>query len=116
MVINRLYLNLHSCIAKKLHIKNPDVPQFASINDSDAKLSVMYDEEFIQEYNTTINEPDILDQDDIDMTSDEYINIQLALPRGDDNEMQFATVKHRVLDENNLPIGTPNANPILDSR
>ena len=42
--------------------------------------------------------------------------MQLALPRGDDNEMQFATVKHRVLDENNLPIGKPNANPILDSR
>ena len=40
-------------------------------------------------------QPDILDQDAIDMKSDEYINMQLALPRGDDNEIQFATVKHR---------------------
>ena len=104
------------CISKRLLIKNPDVPQFATITDSDARLFLMYDEEFIKEYNITINEPDILDQDDIDMTSDEYINTQLALPRGNDNEMQFATVKHRVLGENNLPIGKPNANPILDSR
>ena len=67
-----------------------------------------------QQYNTTISKTDVLDQDGIDTKSNEYINMQLSLPRGHDNEMEFVKVRHRIFDKDNLPIGKPDANPFLD--
>ena len=41
--------------------------------------------------------------------------MELALPR-DEPGPEFARVTKRLRDQNRLPIGTANQNPILDSR
>ena len=41
--------------------------------------------------------------------------MELALPKGPDDELQFAKVTKRLKDANGLPIGTSNDNPILDT-
>ena len=45
---------------------------------------------------------------------DTYLNMELALPRGDGSEPVFTHVKKRLRDSNGLPIGTSNENPILE--
>ena len=59
-----------------------------------------------------INNPNILEQDDIASNSDEYVNIQLELARRQHNNMEYATVKHHITDEDNLPIGQAHTNHI----
>ena len=41
--------------------------------------------------------------------------MELALPRGDNPNPQYAKVSHRLRDADGIPIGTANDNPILDS-
>ena len=42
--------------------------------------------------------------------------MKLTLPRGKHKKVEFTTIKHRITDENNLPIGTPNKWAALDTR
>ena len=42
--------------------------------------------------------------------------MELAVPRGDNPNPQYAKVMKRLRDVNGIPIGTANKNPILDSR
>jgi hypothetical protein len=44
------------------------------------------------------------------------LHMEIALPRGDDQSMKYTKVIKQLKDENGLPIGTANKNPILDSR
>ena len=77
-----------------------------------------YDEEFVQEFGRTINDPEIKEADQEftpDSFNDTYLQMELALPR-DGGEVQFARVVKRMRDKDGLPIGTANDNPILDSR
>ena len=76
------------------------------------------DEEFVQEFGRTINDPEIKEADQEftpDSFDDTYLQMELALPR-DGGEVQFARVVKRMRDKDGLPIGTANDNPILDSR
>ena len=50
------------------------------------------------------------------MFDDRYLNMELALPKGDDPNPQLAKVTKRLRDANGIPIGMANDNPILDSR
>jgi hypothetical protein len=47
---------------------------------------------------------------------DPYVNMELGLPRGPDDELRRAHVKRRAIDVNGRPIGRPSTNPLLDSR
>ncbi len=49
------------------------------------------------------------------MFDDTYLNMELALLCGESGA-EFARVTKRLRDENGLPIGTANDNPILDIR
>ena len=49
-------------------------------------------------------------------TPDEYINMELGLPRGRDHTLEYAKVKRRALDVDGIPIGAPSNNPMTDSR
>ena len=51
-----------------------------------------------------------------DTVDDRYLNMELALPKGDDLNPQLAKVMKRLRDANGIPIGMANDNPILDSR
>ena len=47
---------------------------------------------------------------------DNYLNMELGLPRGDDDHITHATVKRRKLDEKGTQVGTENNNLLLDTR
>ena len=47
---------------------------------------------------------------------DNYINMEIALPRGDDDQLQHARVKRRAVDQDGKPIGQAADNPMLDTR
>ena len=51
-----------------------------------------------------------------DTYDDWYLNMELAVPRGDNPNPQYAKVTKWLRDANGIPIGTANENPILDSR
>jgi hypothetical protein len=75
------------------------------------------DVNFEEEFQLIINDESILEADD-KFTADSYdtyINMELALERGDDKPT-YAKVTKRLKDKDGLPIGTANDNPILDSR
>ena len=50
-----------------------------------------------------------------DTYDDPYLNMELAVPRGDNPNPQYAKVTKRLRDADGIPIGTANENPILDS-
>jgi hypothetical protein len=45
-----------------------------------------------------------------------YVNMEISLPRGEDNRMEFAKVTKRAKDNDGNPIGVANDNPIMDTR
>ena len=47
---------------------------------------------------------------------DGYINMEIALPRGEEGKLEHAIVKKRAVDRGGIPIGVANSNPMLDSR
>eukprot|EP00978_Attheya_sp_CCMP212_P029927 scaffold108273_cov32-Attheya_sp.AAC.1 len=77
------------------------------------------DEDFIEEYNRVINDATLPEEDDVDKElgqSDPYLTMELGIPRGDDDELEFAKVTKRAKDDEGNPIGRAHANPLLDSR
>ena len=42
--------------------------------------------------------------------------MELGLNRGEEEELKFARLKRRAVDEDGKPIGIPSKNPILNSR
>jgi hypothetical protein len=77
-----------------------------------------FNEEFVEEYGRTINDPKLKEADQEftpDTYDDTYLNMELALPR-DGAEVQFGRVVKRLRDKDGLPIGTAHDNPILDTR
>ena len=75
------------------------------------------DEDFIAEYKRVIDNESIPheDVDDIGINQD-YLGMELGLPRGPDDELQYATVKRIIKDNEGVPIGKESNNPLLDSR
>ena len=51
-----------------------------------------------------------------DTFDDRYLNIELALPKGDDPNPQSAKVTKRLRAANGIPIGMAKDNPILNTR
>ena len=77
-----------------------------------------FNQEFVEEYGRTVNDPSIKEADDDftpDTFDDTYLNMELALPR-DGAEVQFGRVVKRLRDKDGIPIGTAHDNPILDTR
>jgi hypothetical protein len=82
------------------------------------------DEGFYQEFTRVIDDAMLphadnqVDNDDKfeEVETDQYIGMELALPRGDDGAMVHAKVIKRLKDNEGNPVGTANANPLLDSR
>ena len=50
-----------------------------------------------------------------DIFDDQYLNMELAVPWGDNPNPQYAKVMKRLRDANGIPIGVVNENRILDS-
>jgi len=111
-------------IAERLDIENAnialgnhdDTPQWNQLSIVDE------DPEFVEEFNRVINDATLPEADELVMREhtpdafDDYINMELGLPRGDDGELVHAIVKRRKLDDNGNLIGIANNNPLMDSR
>lgn len=76
------------------------------------------DQEFINDFNRVINDESVPEADDAypDDCYDGYLNMEIGLPRGDDDNLVPAIVKRRALDDDGKPIGKPSNNPLTDSR
>ena len=79
------------------------------------------DPAFIAEFRDVLSDESIKDADDNPPsdeinTFDPYINMEIGLPRGDDDSLHHAQVKRCALDDNGRPVGRSHNNPLLDSR
>jgi hypothetical protein len=73
-----------------------------------------FDEQFEAINDDSVPEADVSFTSDT--VGDQYIGMELALPRGDADGPQFARVTKRLKDKDGLPIGTADDNPLLDTR
>ena len=92
-----------------------DVPDWnrLSVDESDP--------EFYDEFNRVIDDENVPHEDVAPPQDDEppemfdnYINMEIGLPRGKGGELYQARVKRRVVDSNEKPIGKESSNPIMD--
>ena len=77
------------------------------------------DTDFVEEFHSVVSNNEIKEADEEftpDTYDDWYLNMELAVPRGDNPNPQYAKVTRRLRDADGIPIGTANKNPILDSR
>ena len=77
------------------------------------------DIDFVEEFHSVVSNSEIKEADDEftpDTYDDRYLNMELAVTRGDNPNPQYARVTKRLRDADGVPIGMANENPILDSR
>ena len=88
-------------------------------NPEDWAEFLEFDPDFQEEFDKIVSNEAIPEADNQEYTpevgDDTYLHMELALPRDGDGP-EFARVTKRLRDNNGLPIGTANENPILDSR
>ena len=92
-----------------IELNTNEVPQWNRLaNDEN-------DPDFIKEYGKKISDDSIRDIDMVN-AQDEYVNMEIGVPRGLDGELENIKVKKRALDVDGMPIGKANKNSILDTR
>ena len=75
------------------------------------------DNDFIEEFNRVISDSSVPDAEDYSPdTFDGYLSMQIGIPRGSDNELHYAKVKKRAVDEDGRPVGKSSNNPLTDTR
>ena len=75
--------------------------------------------DFLDEILVVVSNPEIPEADQQftpDVFDNRYLNMELALPHGEEETPQYAKVTKRLRDANGIPIGTADDNPILDTR
>ena len=106
-------------IVERLSIKNDQI-HFAPEMPDWNRLSLDEDDpEFVEDFLKVIDDENIPHADDAIKESinyDNYINMEIGMPRGPDGEVEHARVKRRALDVNGRPMGTASNNPITDTR
>lgn len=77
-----------------------------------------FDPEFNNEFNRVFNNTNVPEANDYtpEILEDTYFNMELAMPRGQNDGPEFAKVTKRLRDANGLLIGTKNDNPLLNTR
>ena len=75
------------------------------------------DDEFAEEFKRVISDSSIPDAEEYTPdTFDGYLNMEIGLPRGQDDELLHAKVKRRAVDEDGKPVGKASNNPLTDTR
>ena len=109
-------------VKEKLDVKDMELSKDLSNIDRWNKLSTEEEDlEFIEEFNRVIDDQAVPDGPDDKRNNetgdpDTYINMEVGLPRGPDNELMHAIVKRRKTDDDGNVIGIGNSNPLLDTR
>ena len=100
------------------HIKEDNFPVDGDKPDPEMWADMAeLDEDFREEFFKVYGDENTKDADDFspEITDNNYLNMELALPR-DGEEPAFARVKKRLKDSNGNPVGKAHDNPILDTR
>ena len=87
-------------------------------NPGDWSEFMNHDEDFQVEFDRVFNNDNIPEADDTFTPytyDDNYLNMELAITRGNDGP-EYAQVTKRLKDNNGFPIGIANQNPIIDTR
>ena len=107
-------------LAKLFETQSADVTRGLRHVDSDKIIDPdNEDPAFFAEFSRVIDDATLRHADDVanvEVTSDQYVGMELTLSRGGEGEAMHAKVKKRVRDEEGNPIGNANSNPLLDSR
>ena len=108
-------------ISEKLATNNCDISASTNQQPEWNRLTLdpsHYDKDFINEFNKVIDNDNIPHaQDDIIHSKpDNYLSMEVGLPRGPDDCIETAIVKKRAVDVEGMPIGVPNDNPMLDTQ
>ena len=77
------------------------------------------DIDFVEEFHSVVSNSKIKETAEeftADTYNDRYLNMELAIPRGDNPNPQYAKVTNRLRDTDGITIGMANENPIFDSR
>ena len=113
-------------IKDKLNAKNIDISDQINNIPEWNRLSFNEDDpEFNELFTSTINDESIPEADDAEKVNesenytteafDNYINMEVGLPRGDDDQLYHARVKRRAIGEDGKPIGVATNNPLANS-
>ena len=76
------------------------------------------DLDFVDKFHSVVSNDKIKEANEEftpDTSNDQYLNMELAVPRGDNPNPLYAKVTKRLRDANGIPIGMANENPILDT-
>ena len=78
-----------------------------------------HDPDFHAEFYDVVSNDEVKEADDKftpEVFDDTYVNMEVALPKQDEDFPMLAKVTKRLRDKDGLPIGTAHDNPILDTR
>ena len=88
--------------------------------DPDHWADLMHsDPSFREEFQRIIEDTSVPEADDLlknDPFGDNYLSMEISMPRGPDGEPMHGKVTKRLRDRDGYPIGTASENPMLDSR
>ena len=91
-------------------LRNVDVHQIIDPENEDPS--------FFEDFMRVIDDASLkhAEVEHLEVTSDQYVGMELAMMRGGDGETMHAKVKSRLRDDEGRPIGHAHSNPLLDSR
>ena len=78
-----------------------------------------HDPDFHAEFHEVVSNDEVKEADEEftpEVFNDTYVNMEVAIPKGDETHPMLARVTKRLRDKDGLPIGTAHDNPILDTR
>lgn len=111
-----------STIEKRLNTKDNDLNEILQQQPKWNRLSLdENDHDFIDEFVKTIDDETVPEgPDDTNKNSeglvDNYLSMEVGLPREPDDELVRAQVKKRVIDVDGDPVGVAHSNLLLDTR
>jgi hypothetical protein len=76
---------------------------------------ILNDPAFQEEFGNVLANDAIPEADFTPDAYDQYLHMEIALPRGEDCRMEYARVTKRLCDNSGTPIGVANNNPVLDT-
>ena len=113
-------------LGDRLDAKDKDL-EVNEIPDWNRLSTDEHDPQFNDEFNKVINDDSVPEADEEQQSQkekdettqeifDSYIDMEVGLPRGADNELYHAKVKRRAVDKSGVPMGVETSNPITDTR
>lgn len=90
-----------------------DIPEWnrLSLNEDDPEFAEIF-QNVIDDHTVPHADP----PPELSTEYNNYVNMEIGMPRGPDGTLMHATVKRRAIDVDGNPMGVPSNNPITDTR